>query len=465
MTLWKRRFAALAVLIATTAFAGGQTSQTVAEKVPVTYYKLPNGLKVVLSQDDSAPIVAVGVYYQIGFRIEPRDRTGFAHLFEHMMFQGSKNLGKLQFIRLIQNNGGVLNGSTRFDFTNYYEVLPANTLETVLWAEADRMRGLDITEANLTNQKGVVSNEVKVNVLNRPYGGFPWLDMPQYANTNWYNAHNFYGDLKDIDAATLEDVQHFFATYYVPNNAALVVVGDFKIDQAKAWVQQYFANIPAGKVPPLPDLSEPEQTAEKHATKVDKLASKPALAFSYHMPERHSKEWYSMGLLNQILLQGDDSMLVQEVVKKRGYASSINGGINQLGNLYNYRGPMLFTASLIHDDSVTSTQIMSAVDEVMQRIADQPVDAATLRRAQTKLISDLYDQEGNLGLGKVDLLASFALFDDDPEEINTLVGNFSKLTPQDLQAAAKQYLRPQNRTVLELSVAPKAAGAAAPGGQ
>jgi zinc protease len=459
---WKGKLAVLAVLAAITAFAGGQT---VADKVPVTYYKLPNGLKVVLSQDSSAPIVAVGVYYQIGFRIEPRDRTGFAHLFEHMMFQGSKNLGKMQFVRLIQNNGGVLNGSTRFDFTNYYEVLPANTLETVLWAEADRMRGLDITEANLTNQKGVVSNEVKVNVLNRPYGGFPWLDMPQYANTNWYNAHNFYGDLKDIEAATLDDVQHFFATYYVPNNAALVVVGDFKIDQAKAWVQQYFGNIPAGKVPPLPDLSEPEQTAEKHATKIDKLASKPALAFAYHMPERRSKDWYAMGLLNQILLQGDDSMLVQEIVKKRGYASSVDGGVNQLGNLYDYRGPMLFTAGLIHDDSVTSPQIMSAVDGVMQRVIDQPVDAATLRRAQTKLISDLYDQEGNLGLGKVDLLACFALFDDDPDQINTLVENFKKLTPEDLQAAAKQYLRPQNRTILEIAVAPKPAAAAAPGGR
>jgi zinc protease len=463
MMLCKGKFAALAILVAVTALAGAQTG---ADKVPVTYYKLPNGLKIVLSEDHSAPIVAVGVYYQIGFRIEPRDRTGFAHLFEHMMFQGSKNLGKMQFVRLIQNNGGVLNGSTRFDFTNYYEVLPANTLETVLWAEADRMRGLDITEANLTNQKGVVSNEVKVNVLNRPYGGFPWLDMPQYANTNWYNAHNFYGDLKDIEAATLDDVQHFFATYYVPNNAALVVVGDFKIDQAKAWVQQYFGNIPAGKVPPLPDLSEPEQTAEKHASKTDKLASKPALAFAYHMPERRTKDWYAMGLLNQILLQGDDSMLVQEIVKKRGYASSVDGGVNLLGNLYDYRGPMLFTGSLIHDDSVTSAQIMTAIDGVMQQVIDQPVDAATLRRAQTKLISDLYDQEGNLGLGKVDLLACFALFDDDPDQINTLVENFNKLKPEDLQAAAKQYLRPQNRTILEIAVAPKQpAAAAAPGGR
>src|SRR4029078_5458656 len=157
--------------------------------VPVPYYKLKNGLKVVLSHEHSAPLTAVAVYYNIGFRIEPKDRTGFAHLFEHLMFQGSKNLGKMEFIRLVESNGGVLNGSTRFDFTNYFEVMPAHKLETALWAEADRMKGLKIVQENLTNQQGVVKNEVKVNVLNQPYGGFPWLDMPQYANENWYNAH------------------------------------------------------------------------------------------------------------------------------------------------------------------------------------------------------------------------------------------------------------------------------------
>ncbi len=173
--------------------------------VPVEYHKLPNGLRVVLSPDHTSPKVMVAVYYGIGFRIEPKDRTGFAHLFEHLMFQGSQNLGKMEFIKLIQSNGGVLNGSTRFDFTNYFEIVPSNTLQTMLWAEADRMKGLNITEDNLNNQKAVVSNEVRVNVLNEPYGGFPWLDVPQVANVNWYNAHNFYGDLADIQAATLGD--------------------------------------------------------------------------------------------------------------------------------------------------------------------------------------------------------------------------------------------------------------------
>src|SRR5436853_2043898 len=220
---------------------------------PVVYYKLPNGLRVVLSPDSSAPTVTVAVYYRIGFRIEPKDRTGFAHLFEHMMFQGSQNLGKLEFVKLVQQNGGTLNGSTRFDFTNYYEILPANKLETALWAEADRMKGLTVTEDNLKNQQGVVGNEVKVNVINRPYGGFPWLDMPQYANTNWYNAHNFYGDLKDIESATLPEVTQFFKTFYAPNNATLAVVGDFDPAAAKQFVEKYFSALPAS-----PQVAQPQ---------------------------------------------------------------------------------------------------------------------------------------------------------------------------------------------------------------
>ncbi|HEV8590586.1 MAG TPA: insulinase family protein, partial [Pyrinomonadaceae bacterium] len=175
------------IVLGLAGFAFAQAKQASGIKVPVTYYKLPNGLKVVLSPEHSAPLTTVAVYYNIGFRIEPRDRTGFAHLFEHLMFQGSKNLGKMEFIRLVESNGGVLNGSTRFDFTNYFAVMPSNKTETLLWAEADRMRGLDITQDNLTNQQGVVGNEVKVNVLNQPYGSFPWIDLPMAAFTNWYN--------------------------------------------------------------------------------------------------------------------------------------------------------------------------------------------------------------------------------------------------------------------------------------
>ncbi len=193
------------------------------------------------------------------------------------MFQGSGNLGKLEFIKLIESNGGLLNGSTRFDFTNYFEIVPAHTLETMLWAEADRMKGLAIDSSNLNNQRDVVKNEVRVNVLNQPYGSFPWIDLPMAANQNWFNAHNFYGDLHDLDAATLTDASAFFRRYYAPNNAVLVVVGDFVPTQAKAWIQKYFAAIPQVELPAAPDLSEPPQQTERHASRVDSLANRPAV--------------------------------------------------------------------------------------------------------------------------------------------------------------------------------------------
>jgi zinc protease len=426
--------------------------QKEAFNVPVDYYKLKNGLKVVLSEDKTSPTVVVTVYYNIGFRIEPKDRTGFAHLFEHLMFQGSQNMGKMEFVRLVQQNGGVFNGSTRFDFTNYFEIVPSNKLETLLWADADRMRGLNITEENLTNQKGVVSNEVKVNVLNTPYGGFPWLDMPQYANVNWYNAHNFYGDLKDIEAATLKDAKDFFDTYYAPNNAVLVVVGDFENKQARDWIEKYFGGIPAAKKQPQPDLAEPRQEKEKRATKTDPLAKRPALAFAYHMPERNTPEYYAMGLLDQLLVQGDDSLLYQELVQKRGMTGGISGGINPgLGNMFNYNGPMLWTVSLFHDNNVKADDIMGAADSVIEQVRTKPIDQKTMERALVKLRSSFYDSLGDLfGFGRADLLASFALFDDDPSRINHVEAEFRKLTPELVQKTAREYLRPTNRTVLTI---------------
>lgn len=416
-------------------------------EVPVIYYKLNNGLKVILSKDKTAPTIAVGVYYNIGFRIEPKDRTGFAHLFEHMMFQGSKNLGKMEFVSLVQKNGGILNGSTRFDFTNYFEVMPAHKLETALWAEADRMKGLSITQENLTNQQGVVKNEVKVNVLNQPYGGFPWLDMPQYANENWYNAHNFYGELSDLDSAKLEDVDSFFKTYYAPNNAVLVVTGDFEEADARKWVNQYFSSIPASTLSAKPDITEPKQEKEKRFTKEDKLANKPALAIAYKMPEKNTPEYYAMGLIDQILLQGQDSKLYQSLVQDKGYASSVNGGINYLGNMFNYNGPMIWMADLIHDSKVKPDSIIADFDKAVQSI--DKITQKDLDLALIKIRSQLYDIiGGNFGIGKLDLLACFALFDDDPSRINTIEAAFKKITPEMVKKTAKEYLRSSNRTIL-----------------
>jgi zinc protease len=293
-------------------------------------------------------------------------------------------------------------------------------------------------------------------VLNRPYGGFPWLDMPQYANTNWHNAHNFYGDLKDLDAATLEDVSKFFKTFYAPNNAVLVVAGDFDPAQATAWIKKYFEAIPASQLPPKPDISEPRQEKEKRASKPDKLATRPALAVGYHAPKGNTPEYYAMGLLDEILVQGKDSRLYQALVQRTGLTGDVEGGINSgLGDMYNVNGPTLWDVSLYHDKDKSSDEILKVFDAEIEKIRTTPVDQATLDRALVKKRSGLYDKmEAFGGFGKADLLASLALFDDDPKRINQIEAEFRKVTPELLQKTAQEYLRPGNRTILVIE--PKA---------
>jgi zinc protease len=431
-------------------------------EVPVDYYRLPNGLRVVLSRDTSVPTVTVAMYYHIGFRIEPRDRTGFAHLFEHLMFQETANLAKGEADRLVSGNGGVANGSTRFDYTNYFEVVPSHVLEPVLWVEAERMRGLALSATSLQNQKDVVKNEVRVNVLDRPYGGFPWLDLPQAANRNWFNAHNFYGEFADLDAATLEDVRAFYDTYYVPANAVLVVAGDFEPAPTRAAIERYFAPLPARPAPPHADVSEPPQTAARRATRTDPGAPRPALAFGYHVPPRNTPEWYAFGLIDELLLQGEDSRLWRRLVQQRGYSDSVEGGINLVGNMFDYEGPMLWSAYLVHDPASDPRAISRDFDAVVAQLQREPVPAAELERALTKIRSALYDVAGSSNrFGLVGLLASFALFDDDPARVNRIEAEFRKVTPALIRRTARRYLAPAQRTRLTL-LPGRAAAAAAP---
>ena len=429
--------------------------------VELQYYTLPNGLKVVLSRQASAPVVTVAVYYGIGFRVEPRDKTGFAHLFEHLMFQGSANAPKGTLMGTVTNSGGVLNGSTRFDFTNYYEAVPSSALARMLWLDADRMARPVINDDVLKNQQGVVGNEVKVNVLNRPYGSWPWIDLPMMANANWYNSHNFYGELKQIEAATTSDAIAFQKQFYVPNNAVLVVVGDIDYARTRSLIDSYFRPIPKGPAIALPDLAEPRQTAEKFKSRIDPLANKPGWAAGYHMPERGTPEWYAMGLIDQMLVQGQDSRLYQALVQQSGVASQFQGGINaDLGNMFNYRGPMLFSFSFKHDSGVSDASISRLVDGVIENLRTTPVSADELARARTKLRSSLYDNIDSVGyLGLVDLLASYALFDDDPGRVNHLTDAFDQVTPELLQKTAQEYLRPTNRSIatIEAGAAPNLA--------
>jgi zinc protease len=425
--------------------------------LPIVSYRLPNGLKVVISESHTSPTVTVAVYYGVGFRVEPKGQTGFAHLFEHMMFQGSANVKKFEHARIVESVGGNLNGSTRLDYTNYYQTLPAEAVETALWLEADRMRSLDVSEENLKNQQNVVSEEVRVNVLNQPYALFEWLDLWQNANTNWFNAHNFYGDLRDLDAAKVEDVRQFFKTYYAPNNAALVVVGDVETEAVRKMIEKHFGDIPLQSVPERPDVSEPKQTKEKRLKQTDKLASLPAFAFGYHMPDQDSADYAPAVLLN-LILQGDDSSrLYQRLVKEKEISLDWAGGINfLLGNEFDYDGPMLMTTRTTYKPGHSGDEILREVDAVIKDLQDRGVTKKELADAKVRFRANFFDSIESTQ-GRANLLASFALFRDDPARINKIVEKFDAVTAAQVQEVARKYLMPENRTSIDRVPAPEVA--------
>src|SRR3954453_20513675 len=449
LMLHSRAMRSFALALSLVACATAASAQNFS--VPVVYRKLPNGLRVVVSENHAAPVVVVEVMYRIGFRIEPRNRTGFAHLFEHLMFQGSEHVSKFQHVRIVNENGGVLNGSTRFDHTNYFEVMPSNALETALYLEADRMRSLKITPETLQNQKDVVSEEVRVNVLNQPYGAFEWLGLPQKANTNWYNAHNFYGDLAVLAAANLDDVKKFFETYYAPNNAVLVVSGDTTTDEVMKLAEKHFGAIPQRPLPPRPDIKEPPQTAEKSFTESDKLARTPAVAFGYHLPDRMTKEFFALSLLDPLLVSDESAKLYQALIKENQIAANVSGGFNYgLGNNFDYNGPMLYTFRVDYRPDLKGADVLKVVDKVISAVQEHGISEDELKQAKVNIRSSFLENlESQAGLGRADLLAALALYGDDPNRINTILSDLDKVTTADVQQAAKKYLVPANRTTID----------------
>ena len=421
---------------------------------------LANGLRVVIAPDTTAPVVTVGVYYKIGFRLEPQGRSGFAHLFEHMMFQGSANAPKTQHIKLINSSGGILNGSTSYDVTNYYQTVPSNALERVLWLEADRMRALKVDDENLKNQRDVVKEEVRVNVMNQPYGGFPWLDMPPIAFRNWANAHNFYGDFADLDAANLSDVQAFFKTYYVPNNAVLLMLGDVKVDEGIALAKAYFETIPAGAPPPFADSSEPEQTQERRGHVAEKFGTLPAMAIGYGMPKRRTADWCAMALLDQALHGGRAGRMYRELVLEKHIAVEVDGGID---DLFGYNGPTQMTTRILHKPEFSSEATLLAFDAVIRDVRENGISADELAQLKVKWRSDYYATlEGGRGsyipkYGLMHLLACFTLFDNEPQLVNTILEGFLAATRDEVHAAANQHLRNEKRAIVVRTRAKEAA--------
>jgi zinc protease len=427
--------------------------------VPVEYFTLPNGLKVVFSEDKTAPVVLVEVMYNIGFHIEPKGRTGFAHLFEHMMFQGSGQVKKMEHVAIMQQAGGVVNGSTRLDYTNYFQVLPSNALEVALWLEADRMKSLDVSAENLKNQQNVVSEEVRVNVLNQPHGSFEWLDIWQRANVNWANAHNFYGDLADLEAATLDDVRSFFKTYYAPNNAVLVIAGDATLAEVKRLAEKHFGAIPRQPLPAPSDVSEPPQKEEKRHTREDKLARTPALAVAWHLPPRLTKDFFALSVLDPLLVGDESARLHHKLVRDDRLAMSVIGAFNFLGNNWDVRGPMLFTMRVDYLNDKTATQVLDAIESVLADIRTKGITEAELAQSKTALRSAfLEDMEGGFmpRFGRANLLAAFALFDDKPQLVNTILEELEKVTVEDVKAAAGRWFTNANRTSIDSRPAAKA---------
>ena len=437
-------------------------------KVPTAVKKLNNGLVVVVSEDHSAPTFGLCITYGIGFRLEPEGRTGFAHLFEHMMFEGTPTAPKGTFDKVVEGGGGSINGFTRYDFTAYIETAPVSALDPVLWLEADRLKTLDFSPKNLDNQRSVVQEEVRVNVLNQPYGGFYWLDLPQKAFDRYPNAHNFYGDFHDLDAARIEDVKTFFEHYYAPNNAVLAIAGDLEPDEVFAKVEKYFGSISARQVPAKPDVSEPPQTAERRARQEDKLATVPALAVGYRMPPRSSHDAIVGAVVGELLHNGQASRLYQALVKKKEVALEVSGGVNwPLGNAFDYNGPVLLTSFIVYPTNRKEGEVLTAYDEVIADLAARGPGPEELERIRAKMRSDWYGQL-EIPLQRAIALANATLFDGNPQRVNEVPDELARVTAGEIKAFAGKYLVPANRTIINRVPAPageKPAEGGAKGGQ
>ncbi len=417
--------------------------------IPTAVKKLPNGLTIVVSEDHTSPTFGLSVVYKVGFRLEPKGRTGFAHLFEHLMFEGTPNSPKGAFDRLIEGGGGVNNGSTRSDYTNYIESAPVSALEPILWLEADRMRALDITAENLNNQKDVVKEEIRVNVKNRPYGLFFWSDLIGLTFERWENNHDGYGSFTDLDAAKLEDVRSFHTTYYAPNNAVLGIAGDVKADEVFALVAKYFGDIPAQPAPPKPDFSEKLGTKDRTLTEPDEFAQVPAVAISYRMPEPDSPDYVPAWVLGDLLLSGDASRLYQALVKGKELFINLDGGVNwPLGNAITNGGPTMLVVFGLYKPVGPGREMVDAVQHEIDTVAKDGVGKADLDRVKTKMISDFYSNLEML-INRADTVAIRQALTGDAASINQVPAQIEAVSLSDLQRVAAKYLTVANRSWID----------------
>jgi predicted Zn-dependent peptidase len=425
--------------------------QAGAQSVKYTEHKLKNGLRVILSEDHSAPTYSISVTYNVGSRDERDGRTGFAHLFEHMMFQGSENVGKGEHFIIIENNGGGMNGSTNSDRTEYHETLPANQLDLGLFLEADRMKSLAITAGNLENQRETVKEERRQRYDNQPYGlTFDTLFETSYDNFAY--KHSTIGSMDDLNAATLKDVADFFKTYYAPNNAVLALVGDFKTTEALQKIEKYFGAIPAQPAPRPPDMSEPKQNGERRKTLDDPLAQVARLDVAYKIPPGNTTDWYALYVLGEILSTGQSSRLYQNLIRDKQVAVQVGAGT------FERRGPSLFLVDLFITPGKDPKEVEKLLLEELERVKNEGVTDAELQKVRMAVKRAKVEQlQGTLY--RAQSLSEYAVFYNDPNVVNSGNDKLMSITKDQIQKAARTYLIDTNRTVLTTVPKPKAGGA------
>jgi zinc protease len=411
--------------------------------------RLKNGLRVLLAEDHRAPTYSICVTYNVGSRDEKPGRTGFAHLFEHILFQGSENVGKGEHFILIQNNGGSANGTTNSDRTNYFETLPANQLELGIFLEADRMRSPSITQANFDNQRLTVQEERRQSYDNRPYGK-TYEAVIELAYDNFSYKHSTIGSMDDLNAATVRDAEEFFRTYYAPNNAVLTLVGDFKTDVALNLIQKYFETIPAQSPPTSPDTAEPEQKGERRKVIEDGFAQAPRLDIVYKIPAGNTPDWYALDVLGNVLSSGVSSRLYQKFVKEKEIALSVYADASE------QRGPALFWFSLMARPNTDLGELERLLYEEIARLQNEPIADWELKKVQMQLrrqrAQRLYSTRS-----RANSLGHFAVYYNDPELINSVWRKYDNVTRADVQRVARTYFEETNRTVVTTMPNPPAA--------
>lgn len=405
-------------------------------------YTLSNGLRVIFNQDNSIPVVSVAVYYDVGSRNEREGRTGFAHLFEHMMFQGSENVPKAAHFQYIMKAGGTMNGTTSSERTNYYETLPANQLPLALWLESDRMRSLAVTQENLDNQREAVKEEKRLRYDNQPYGEvFDLINEMIYKN--FANAHSTIGSMDDLDAATVEDVQEFFRVYYAPNNAVMVLSGAFDVDEAKSLIDKYFGSIPAQPKPAPLDVSEPPEVALNYKEYEDKLAPFPAFLLGWKIPQRRTPEFYALYLAGKLLYDGDSSRLYQKLVKGDESVIQLFGFTDER------RGPSSIFIGAIPKPERDLSQIREIIMEEIRDIAENGPTPAEMEKLQNQLLNDTIRMRQS-SMARAQQIAEYALYDGNPELVNSELEDLLAITGDQIKEAVAKYLNTGNRTLLDV---------------